>query len=70
MARIPKDVDKYIKAKTAGIRLLAVAVNQILMLKEGVRVKWELKLRYYRPAGPQPGAIAVVNGATFSSGDE
>jgi len=70
MPRIPKDVEKYITAKVAGVRLLMTAVQHVLMLKDDVRVKWELKLSFYRPKGPDPDAIAVVHGATFRSGEE
>lgn len=70
MPRIPKDVEKYIKAKTAGVRLLSTAVQHVLMLKDDVRVKWELKLKFYRPAGSEPDSVAIVQGATFSSGTE
>lgn len=70
--RKPKDIDQFVRPLTAGLRLIGVALRFITSLPDGVRVRWELRLRTYWPEeelkkvqGP-----CVAMGGTFRSGDE
>lgn len=68
--RKPKDIDNYLPSIVAGCRLINLALENILYLRKGIRVKWELKLSYYRdPAwAPAPGQVAILQGVTYKSG--
>jgi hypothetical protein len=70
--RIPKDVEKYISPRMAAARLISLALEYVLLLRPGVRVKWQLKLHYYRDPTfvHKDGAVVSLGGSTFSSGTE
>jgi hypothetical protein len=66
----PKDIAKYIPSWVAGIRLIDLALQQILC-RRNAHIKWELKLFiYYSPEDIKKSKATVlpVRG-TFSSGD-
>jgi hypothetical protein len=69
--KVPKDIAKYIPSLVAGIRLIDLAVKHILCCRDGVRIKWQLKLwRYYPPDVLKDSKIvAVPTCGTFSSGE-
>lgn len=70
--RVPKDINKYISSKAAAGRLMMIALEAILCAREGVRVKWELKIKYYYPPEvlEKVKAPAVAMGAGYNSGTE
>jgi hypothetical protein len=70
--RTPKDIEKYISSKIAAGRLMMIALEQILCVRDGVRVKWELKVKYFYPNDvlAKVTSPAVSMGNTWKSGTE
>lgn len=69
--RAPKDLHKYIDSKIAFGRLVHLAMEHILFIKKGIRVKWELTIRYYqdpKEKDPNDKTIARVVSSKFGSG--
>jgi hypothetical protein len=69
LSKPPKDVEKYLSGHLAGARLISAALD-VLSLRRTVRVKWELKLRYYHTPEhvDNPKAIVRTMGGTMVSG--
>lgn len=68
--KVPKDISKYMPSYVAGIRLIDLALQQILC-RPNARIKWQLKLHIYYPpdALKNSKAVAVPTMGTFGSGD-
>lgn len=71
-SRIPKDIEKYITPWLAATRMIHFAVASIACKPRGVRVKWELKIRFYYPPEclKDSSAPCVALGGTVTSGEE
>jgi len=68
--RIPKDIDKYITPWVAAARLMYIGLDYIACKRNGVRVKWTLKLSFYYPPDYKTNAVALPMGGTFTSGED
>jgi hypothetical protein len=68
----PKDLIKYTSGLVAGRQLIDLALHYVLMLRQGVRVRWELKLKfYYDPTfSDKPNVAVRMLGGSFSSRPE
>lgn len=66
----PKDLNKYIPSWVAGIRLIDLALQQILC-RRNARIKWKLELSiYYSPDDLKNSKeIAIPTRGTFGSGN-
>lgn len=72
MSRQPRDTSKYITPAIAAGRLINLALTHVLFVRDGVKVRWELKLSYYHTADykDSPNAKVRVQSGTFSSGED
>lgn len=68
----PKDPEKYLSPLVAGARLIDLALRHVLCLREGIRIRWEVKLRYYYTPDyvKDPKAIIRTMSGEFSSGTD
>ena len=67
-----RDVSKYITPAIAAGRLIDLALKHVLFVRDGVKVRWELKLSYlHTPAfkDAKDAQVRVMSGS-FSSGPD
>lgn len=70
--REPKNLDKYLSPRLAAARLLELAVEHVLMLKDGYIVRWKLQVWYWKPRNPKDDGDSkvMIRSSSFSSGEK
>lgn len=66
--RPPKDLDKYLDSNLAGMRLMYLALQRVMGLKPGWKVKWSISISYWNDNPPEDMKVIPRQGS-FSSGD-